>query len=87
MGQTFSIRDKEDDPDYRFFLDPDLPAIHISQERKQSIVVDELPFEAKHRFCSEYGLEVAQVKIVFKYPWLLPLFTKLCQANDPKLVF
>jgi len=52
MGQTFSIRDKEDDPDYRFFLDPDLPAIHISQERKQSIVVDELPFEAKHRFCS-----------------------------------
>ena len=58
MGETFSIRDKEDDPDYRFFLDPDLPAIHISEERKQKIVVSELPFEAKHRFCKEYGLEV-----------------------------
>jgi aspartyl-tRNA(Asn)/glutamyl-tRNA(Gln) amidotransferase subunit B len=34
-GRTYSIRDKDSDPDYRFFLDPDLPCIRISEERKQ----------------------------------------------------
>ena len=29
LGETFSIRSKDSDPDYRFFLDPDLPRIKI----------------------------------------------------------
>jgi aspartyl-tRNA(Asn)/glutamyl-tRNA(Gln) amidotransferase subunit B len=33
LGKSFSIRDKDSDPDYRFFLDPDLPRIKISKER------------------------------------------------------
>ena len=31
-GKTFSMRDKEDANDYRYFPDPDLVAIKLSEE-------------------------------------------------------
>jgi len=69
LGKTFSIRDKDSDPDYRFFLDPDLPRIKISEERKDraKLGLPQVPFERKKEFCAKYGISVTEVKIIFKY--------------------
>lgn len=57
------MRSKSDDPDYRFFQDPDLPCIHISVERiaKARDQLPELPFSQKLRFCEQYALPIDQV--------------------------
>ena len=34
---TFSLRSKEEDVDYRFLVDPDLPQFRISQDRINTI--------------------------------------------------
>ena len=37
LGKTFSMRDKEDAQDYRYFPDPDLVAIKLSDEYIENI--------------------------------------------------
>ncbi len=55
---TIMMRSKEETADYRFFQEPDLPIIHITQERltqaKQSM--PELPLAKFERFTKELGL-------------------------------
>src|SRR5438477_2360724 len=55
---TIMMRSKEETADYRFFQEPDLPIIHITQERlaqaKQSM--PELPLAKFERFTKEFGL-------------------------------
>jgi aspartyl-tRNA(Asn)/glutamyl-tRNA(Gln) amidotransferase subunit B len=62
-GRTILMRTKSDDPDYRFFQDPDLPCIYISPQRvdSASAKLPELPFDQKVRFCEAYNLAVEQV--------------------------
>jgi aspartyl-tRNA(Asn)/glutamyl-tRNA(Gln) amidotransferase subunit B len=55
---TIMMRSKEETADYRFFQEPDLPIIHITQERlaqaQQSM--PELPLAKFERFTKELGL-------------------------------
>jgi len=57
-GETRSMRGKEDAADYRYFPDPDLLPLVISEEliEKYSII-PELPDEKKARFVKEFGLK------------------------------
>jgi aspartyl-tRNA(Asn)/glutamyl-tRNA(Gln) amidotransferase subunit B len=57
-GQTRSMRSKEDAHDYRYFPDPDLLPLVITQEFVDSIKASlpELPEAKKNRFMAEYGL-------------------------------
>jgi|AGTN01.1.fsa_nt_gi aspartyl/glutamyl-tRNA(Asn/Gln) amidotransferase, B subunit len=57
-GETRSMRSKEHAHDYRYFPDPDLLPLVISQEFVDGIkaTLPELPDEKKARFMSEYGL-------------------------------
>lgn len=57
-GKTRSMRSKEDSPDYRYFDDPDLPAIVVSEERLEAIreTMPPLPSELKEKWEREYGL-------------------------------
>ena len=50
-GKTFSMRDKEDAQDYRYFPDPDLVAIKLSEEYIENIkkTLPELPESRKER--------------------------------------
>ena len=59
---TFSQRIKEDSHDYRYFPDPDLPKLQISEisEFSQDTLaksLPELPSERRERFISEYGMK------------------------------
>jgi aspartyl-tRNA(Asn)/glutamyl-tRNA(Gln) amidotransferase subunit B len=55
---TFSIRDKEEANDYRYFPDPDLAPFHLTDEYIQNIQssLPALPNELIHKFQSQYGL-------------------------------
>lgn len=57
-NQTFGMRSKEEAMDYRYFPDPDLLPIYVSQEWIESIKKDlpELPIERAKRFTEDYGL-------------------------------
>lgn len=58
QGKTLSMRGKEEAHDYRYFPDPDLVRIHISEEWKEAVrqTIPELPDARKARYASDYGL-------------------------------
>ncbi len=57
-GKTFSMRDKEDAQDYRYFPDPDLVEIRLSEEYIENIKksLPELPESRKKRYLEDMGL-------------------------------
>jgi aspartyl-tRNA(Asn)/glutamyl-tRNA(Gln) amidotransferase subunit B len=57
-GETFSMRSKEDAHDYRYFPEPDLVPLRISNERLEAIrgEIPELPASRRARFIADYGL-------------------------------
>ena len=88
-GKTFSMRDKEDAQDYRYFPDPDLVAIKLSEEYIENIKnsLPELPESRKIRYLSEYNLSEKDAKIITSSKYLSDLFEgaiKVC--NNPKAV-
>lgn len=57
--ETRSMRSKEEANDYRYFPDPDLLPVHISEELKAKVKAElpELPQAKKQRFKEEYKLD------------------------------
>jgi aspartyl-tRNA(Asn)/glutamyl-tRNA(Gln) amidotransferase subunit B len=57
-GETRAMRTKEDAADYRYFPDPDLPPLHISEQwvQEQRALMAELPRSMAARFMADYGL-------------------------------
>lgn len=88
-GKTFSMRDKEDAQDYRYFPDPDLVAIKLSEEYIENIknTLPELPESRKERYLKQYGLSEKDANIITASKYLSDLFEssiKVC--NNPKAV-
>jgi len=61
--KTFSQRKKEESNDYRYFPEPDLPFLEISDEFLSSIEIPELPWQKRERFEKEYGISGKDVEI------------------------
>jgi aspartyl-tRNA(Asn)/glutamyl-tRNA(Gln) amidotransferase subunit B len=59
-GRTYSMRSKEAAHDYRYFPEPDLPALHVDTAWMESILKDlpELPEARRARMIAEYDLTV-----------------------------
>jgi len=58
VGKSFSMRAKEHAQDYRYFPEPDLPAIEIDDRWVEEIrkQIPELPAQKQRRYVEEYGL-------------------------------
>lgn len=58
-GKTYSQRMKEDAQDYRYFPEPDIPPINISDEQIHSIAIElvELPQQRKFKYMEKYNLD------------------------------
>ena len=88
-GKTFPMRDKEDAQDYRYFPDPDLVAIKLSEEYIENIknTLPELPESRKQRYLEEYQLSEKDAKLITSSKYLSDLFEgaiKVC--NNAKAV-
>ncbi len=82
-GKTFSMRDKEDAQDYRYFPDPDLVAIKLSEEYIEDIKnkLPELPESRKERYLKEFNLSEKDAKLITSSKYLSDLFeeaTAIC---------
>ncbi len=88
-GKTFSMRDKEDAQDYRYFPEPDLVAIKLSEEYIENIkkTLPELPESRKQRYLEEYKLSEKDANIITSSKYLSDLFEKSIKVcNNPKAV-
>ncbi|WP_255196982.1 Asp-tRNA(Asn)/Glu-tRNA(Gln) amidotransferase subunit GatB [Halorarius litoreus] len=54
-GITVSMRSKEEEKDYRYFREADLPPLRVS-DWKDKLAIPELPDARRERFRDEYGL-------------------------------
>ena len=88
-GKTFPMRNKENSEDYRYFPEPDLVAINLSDEYIENIKnnLPELPESRKKRYLEEYKLSEKDAGIITSSRYLSDLFEntiKVC--NNPKAV-
>lgn len=64
-GETRSMRGKEDAADYRYFPDPDLLPLIITNEMMEKYsLIPELPDEKKARFVSQFGLKEYDASVI-----------------------
>lgn len=66
-GKTFSQRVKEDSHDYRYFPDPDLPKLKLSELAEFSVAnlkkeIPELPSEKRIRYAKDFGLKATDIE-------------------------
>jgi len=75
-GRTFSMRDKEDAQDYRYFPDPDLVAIKLSEEYIENIKksLPELPESRKARYMEEFKLSEKDSRLLTASKYLSNIF-------------
>jgi aspartyl-tRNA(Asn)/glutamyl-tRNA(Gln) amidotransferase subunit B len=88
-GRTISMRTKEDAHDYRYFPEPDLTPIFISEELVKNIEsqLPELPKEKKERFMNRYQLTEKEVDILVGEKALGIFFESVVQkGSDAKTV-
>ena len=74
-GATRAMRTKEDAADYRYFPDPDLPPLYISEQWIEEVrgLMAELPRVMTTRFVAQYGLstydatQLTQSQVIAQY--------------------
>jgi aspartyl-tRNA(Asn)/glutamyl-tRNA(Gln) amidotransferase subunit B len=94
-GTTYTLRAKEDAPDYRYMPDPNLAQTYISPELLAS-AANEMPEtieQQRNRLTSQYKLPLNDVNILMRidmeetrgnaHP--VAYFEQLCQNRDPKV--
>ncbi|WP_138755192.1 Asp-tRNA(Asn)/Glu-tRNA(Gln) amidotransferase subunit GatB [Paenibacillus sinopodophylli] len=89
LGKSFSMRGKEEAHDYRYFPDPDLVQLHISEEWKQSVraTIPELPDARKARYTSEYSLPSYDADVITSSKKLADFFEEsLSYTKDAKAI-
>ena len=82
--KTFSQREKEMAHDYRYFPEPDLPPLKIS-ELDFDLSLPELPEEKRKRFKEKYGLKDEAVEIFVRDFKMGKFFEAVCKHLEAKL--
>ena len=86
-GRTYSMRSKEEAHDYRYFAEPDLPPLLVSDEWVEAVrrTMPELPEETRERFVSAYGLPAYDAGVLTASPALARYFEATAAATgNPK---
>lgn len=87
--RTVSQRIKEGSADYRYFPEPDIPPVVLTDEEIQEIHValPELPQQRRERFAKEFGIPAADVEILVVFKELGDYFegvvSELKAEDDP----
>ncbi len=86
-NETRSMRSKEEAHDYRYFPDPDLLPLELSQEQIDAIkkTLPELPDEKKHRFIGEFGLSAYDASVLIAERSRADYYETVAKDRDAKL--
>ncbi len=88
-GVTFAMRSKEKDHDYRYFPDPDLLPVVVTEDylEKIRLSLPELPEEKFNRFVDEFNIPKKDAEILSSSKPLAQYFEQCAkQVNDKKAV-
>ena len=87
-GETRSMRGKEESHDYRYFPDPDLPPLIITEEKIEKLKksMPELPDEKKKRFMEEYNINDYDAGVLTDDQFVANYFEEVVKKRDSKLV-
>ncbi|ATB31547.1 Asp-tRNA(Asn)/Glu-tRNA(Gln) amidotransferase subunit GatB [Melittangium boletus] len=82
-GETRSMRSKEEAHDYRYFPEPDLPPLHVTDAQldEAARTLPELPRAKVSRFMSQYGLPAYDAKILCAERPLADYFEAVAQHH------
>lgn len=86
-GYSYAMRSKEDAQDYKYFPEPDLPPIEISDGQIEEIksTMPELPEEKRERYLNELGLPEYDTGIITGDVALVKFFeSTLEKCDSPK---
>ena len=83
-GRTFPMRNKEDSQDYRYFPEPDLVAIKLSDEYIENIRkgLPEMPESRKERYMNKYGLSEKDSNSITSSKYLSDFFEKAGEISN-----
>ena len=87
-GETRSMRSKEDAHDYRYFPDPDLLPLELSESQISEIRSDmpELPDQLVERLISEYGITKYDANVIAEEKEYVHYYENSAKNRDGKLV-
>jgi aspartyl-tRNA(Asn)/glutamyl-tRNA(Gln) amidotransferase subunit B len=87
-GETASMRSKEHAHDYRYFPEPDLAPLRISDAMRNEIraQMPELPAQKRARFITGYGLRVYDANVLTASRPIAEYFEKAAErSGEPKM--
>ena len=86
-GETRSMRSKEEAHDYRYFPDPDLLPLELTQSWVDGLAKDlpELPDEKRARFMKDYGLSAYDASVLVAERESADFFEAVAKGTDGKL--
>jgi aspartyl-tRNA(Asn)/glutamyl-tRNA(Gln) amidotransferase subunit B len=83
-GVTVSMRSKEEEKDYRYFREADLPPLQVAHW-KEEIPIPELPDARRERFREEYGLDAESASKLTSRKAVADFYETVASEFDPEL--
>ena len=83
-GVTVSMRSKEEEKDYRYFREADLPPLQVAHW-KEEITIPELPDARRERFREEYGLDAESASKLTSRKAVADFYETVASEFDPEL--
>jgi len=86
-GETRTMRSKEDAHDYRYFPDPDLLPLELTEAYVDAIrkSLPELPDQRKRRYIDAFGLSPYDAGVIVAEQEYAQYYEQLTAKHDPKL--
>jgi aspartyl-tRNA(Asn)/glutamyl-tRNA(Gln) amidotransferase subunit B len=83
-GITVSQRSKEESQDYRYFPEPDLPALHFTKDWISEVqrLLPELPMQRKDRFIKQFAMTEKDAQTMVAYKELADYFENVLSELD-----
>ena len=91
-GETFSQRQKEESHDYRYFPEPDIPKLKLSELSEFNIValkkeLPELPWAKRERYVQDWGIKSSDIEIFVQNKKLADFFEATAKIlSEQKLI-
>lgn len=80
--KTISMRAKESAEDYRYFPEPDIKPIFLTDEEIAEITIPSLPYERKAQYVSRYGLSEEDAALLVKDKSFSDMFETAALHSD-----